>query len=177
MAPGRVLIICKSVHHRNTASVARAMADVMQATVVAPDNVPPDCLTNYDLIGLGSGIYHGRFHPALVDWVRGLPTDRSGMRRAFVFSTAGLSSLWPLWHRPLTAALARKGFSVVGEFHCRGFDTYGPLWLFGGINRGHPDQRDLAHAADFGREMMAVLQSKLETRLGLKPAGATACAQ
>ena len=60
-----------------------------------------------------------------------------------------LPFLAELWHAPLRRLLARKGFRVVGEFACRGFDTWGPLWLTGGLNRAHPDDRDLARAEKF----------------------------
>jgi hypothetical protein len=60
-------------------------------------------------------------------------------------------------HAPLKRLLARKGFDVVGEFACRGFDTWGPLWLTGGLNRRHPDEQDCGRARAFaGRIAMAV---------------------
>jgi flavodoxin len=49
--------------------------------------------------------------------------------------------------------LARKGFAVLGEFACRGFDTWGPLWLTGGLNKSHPDDRDLDRARRFANEI------------------------
>lgn len=154
MEPPKSLIICMSVHHQNTAQVARAIADVLHADICRPDEVPYARLDEYDLIGLGSGIYFGRFHPALRRWVRELPAVPVHGRRAFVFSTSGLSGLWRVWHQPLKASLARKGFDVVAEFHCRGFDTFGPLWLMGGINRRHPDADDLQRAADFAARLL-----------------------
>ncbi len=36
MAAGKVLLICKSVSHQNTARVARAIGDVTHATIVPP---------------------------------------------------------------------------------------------------------------------------------------------
>lgn len=51
--------------------------------------------------------------------------------------------------------LSKKGFRVVGEFHCRGFDTFGPLLLMGGIHRQHPNQRDRNHAEEFARQLGA----------------------
>lgn len=32
---------------------------------------------------------------------------------------------------------------------CRGFDTWGPLWLTGGLNWRHPGERDLVRAREF----------------------------
>lgn len=67
----------------------------------------------------------------------------------------GLPVLWRFWHRPFSAELFRKGFEVVGDFHCRGFGTWGPLRRIGGMNHRHPDHQDLERAAEFARNMMA----------------------
>ncbi len=152
----RTVIICKSVHHGNTLQVARAIADTLHAEIVPPEEFPYTSLGDADLVGLGSGIYYGGMHPALREWVRGLPEATLDGRRAFLFSTAGLPFLWRTWHRPLKADLERKGFDVVGEFHCRGFDNWGPLWLAGGINRHHPDALDLQRAAEFAGRLPVV---------------------
>ena len=149
----KTLIICTSVHHHGTARVARTMAEVLDAAVVVPEEVPATSLDEHDLVGFGSGVYFGRFHPRLWQWLQSLPDAAARTRAAFIFSTSGLSFLWKAWHAPFLRALERKGFDVVGEFHCRGHDSWGPLWLAGGINRGHPDARDLARAADFARHM------------------------
>lgn len=155
MQAPKTLVICSSVHHRNTARVAERIAEVLHAEVAAPEAVPYTILDDYDLVGFGSGVYYGRFHAALRDWLRGLPAAAVARRPAFVFSTSGLSCLWRLWHRPFTRELARRGFAVRGEFHCRGFDSWGPLWIAGGINRRHPDDRDLDRAAAFARRIAA----------------------
>ena len=153
MPAAKTLVICKSVHHHNTAKVAKRITDVLGAEVVTPEETPYTCLDDYDLIGFGSGVYYGTFHEALWNWLRGLSDQRVAQKPVFVFSTSGLSCLWRLWHGPFKRELARKGFKTVGEFHCRGFDSWGPLWLTGGINRRHPDERDLARAAEFAAGM------------------------
>jgi len=154
MGNEKTLIICKSVHHQNTAKVAQAIANVLRAEICEPEDVPYARLDEYDLIGLGSGIYFGRFHSALRRWVCEMPNVPSQGRRVFLFSTSGLSFLWRVWHWPIKSRLQKKGWDVTGEFHCRGFDTVGPLWLMGGINRHHPDDRDLERAASFARDVV-----------------------
>ena len=151
MSGAQCLILCKSVHHGNTARVARAMADALgeAAVMAAPEDVSPTSLGDYGLLGLGSGVFYGRMHPVLEEWVCGLPEVPERTMPAFVFSTSGLPFLARLWHWPLKRLLARKGVDVVGEFACRGFDTWGPLWFAGGLNRKHPDDRDLARAREF----------------------------
>lgn len=153
MPAHHAVVICKSVHHQSTARVAQRIAEVLDAVVVTPEEMPTTILDDYDLIGFGSGVYHGRFHPALWDWIRGLPRQSARRKPAFVFSTSGLPSLWRLWHGPFTKELARRGFDIVGQFHCRGFDSWGPLSLLGGINRRHPNEHDLERAARFAQEI------------------------
>lgn len=148
----RCLIVCKSVHHGNTARVAGAMAGILGANVVSPEGLPFTVLDDYLIVGFGSGVYHGRVHPALLEWIAGLP-DAGTRRPAFVFTTSGLPFLRGLWHLPLRRLLRRKGFVVVGEFACSGFDTWGPLAAIGGIHRGHPDRGDLERAAAFARSL------------------------
>jgi len=161
MSGAKCLILCKSVHHGNTARVARAMADAFgeAGVTAAPEEVSPTSLGDYGLLGLGSGVYYGRMHPAIDEWVRGLPDGPERTMPAFVFSTSGLPFLARLWHWPLKRVLARKGVAVVGEFACRGFDTWGPLWFAGGLNRKHPDARDLARAREFAGRLGRAVHS------------------
>lgn len=44
---------------------------------------------------------------------------------------------------------------MLGEFSCKGYDTFGPFKLVGGIAKGHPDERDLENARKFYREIQA----------------------
>ena len=160
----QTLLICTSVHHGNTAAVARAMAGVLGAEVAAPEAVPYTIVHEHDLLGFGSGVYYGRMHRALFTWLRGLPDATEPSRPAFVFSTSGLPFLAKAWHAPLASLLRRKGFDVVGEFACRGFDSWGPLWFVGGLNRRHPDERDLARAGEFARRLEASLPAERRRR-------------
>lgn len=153
MGARRRLLVVTSVHHGNTAKVADAMAAVLGAEIATPESVPYTSLTDCAVVGFGSGVFYGHMHEALFDWLRGLPPASVPGTPAFIVSTSGLPFLARLWHRPLRRLLASKGFRVVGEFACRGFDTWGPLWLTGGLNRNHPDARDLARARTFAAEM------------------------
>jgi len=158
MTEPRCLIVVKPIYHQNTAQVAREMAGVLGAEVAAPEETPYTSLDQYRLVGFGSGVYYGRMHDALFEWLRGLPDALEPTKPAFVFSTSGLPFLAKLWHAPLKKLLARKGYDVVGEFACRGFDTWGPLWLTGGLNWRHPNERDLARAREFARRLVKTLR-------------------
>jgi flavodoxin len=145
----KALIIYVSVHHGNTEKVARVMANVLDADLLDVKQANVGMLAQYDLVGFGSGIYFGKHHESLLDFADSLPTVRN--RRAFIFSTSGLRKI-PFVHdfdKPLRRRLQRKGFDIIGEFSCRGLDTYRATRLVGGVNKGRPNAEDLKQAEDF----------------------------
>ena len=141
----KVLIIYISIHYGNTKKIAEAMAEVLNAELVKPSEIKSDTLSEYDLIGFGSGSYFWQHHRELLNLVEEMPRLH---KKAFIFSTRGAGPAW-LSHRVLKKALLAKGFDVIGEFSCRGLDTFGALKLIGGINKGKPDEKDLAAAKKF----------------------------
>ena len=42
--------------------------------------------------------------------------------------------------------LEQKTATVTGIFSCKGYDTYGPFKLVGGLNKHHPDENDIQNA-------------------------------
>jgi flavodoxin len=88
-----------------------------------------------------------------LDFVERLPTLEN--KKAFIFSTSGLGKIrfFHDFDKPLIEKLQRKGFDIVGEFSCRGYDTYRITKLVGGINRGRPNAQDLQQAEDFARAL------------------------
>lgn len=149
----KTVIVCASVSHGNTRRVAETMAEVLSAEVVSPDEADLSQLAGADLVGFGSGVFHGRLHPRLRDFVKALPAGRG---RAFVFATSGLPEM-PLapFTRPLVRLLEGKGFELNGSFSCRAFDTWTPFRLIGGINKQRPNAGDLAAARAFAERLRA----------------------
>jgi len=147
----KALIVYVSVHHGNTEKVARAMAKVLDAVLLQVREADANTLGQFDLVGFGSGIYLGKHHESLLSLVDKLPVLEN--RKAFIFSTSGLRRMWLVhdFNRALEEGLQRKGFDIIGEFSCRGLDTYRATRLLGGINRGRPNARDLQQAGDFAR--------------------------
>ncbi|PSJ29725.1 flavodoxin [Streptosporangium nondiastaticum] len=148
----KAVIVCASVSHGNTKRIADVMGQVLEASVVDPEQADMAELSTCDLVGFGSGIFLGKFHPRLGEFVRSLPQGER--RRAFVFATSGLpeARLRP-FTRPLVRVLERKGWDVSDTFSCRGFDTWLPFKLVGGINKGRPGAPDLEAARTFAEEL------------------------
>jgi flavodoxin len=143
----KTLIVYISVHHKNTEKVAKVIAAELGADLVSVGGVQPAALTAYDLIGFGSGIYDHHFHQALLHFVETLPTVTE--KQAFVFSTCGVGGTRR--HAAFKELLASRGFLVVGDFSCKGWDTNSFFKLFGGINKGRPNEEDLEEARVFAR--------------------------
>jgi flavodoxin len=152
-----IAVVYASIHHGNTQKLAELLSTELSADLFSVDQIRTDSvnLDRYDLVGFGSGIYFGRHHASLL---RLIESCSQSPRRVFIFSTAGLPFLRWFQHLPLRRRLVSKGCRIVSEFCCRGWDTVGPLWLIGGINRKHPDATDLNRAKEFARQTIASLE-------------------
>lgn len=162
----RCLVVCVSVSHGNTAAVAHRVASVLHADVVDPAEVDPDAIGDYDLVGFGSGIFGMAMHPRLRTFLLELPAARRP--HSFLFTTSGTGRMQRrFWQRPLADVLTEKGMPVIGTFACRGWDTWLPLRLVGGLNKGHPDERDLLDAEAFARRLLRTVRGQASSEAEL----------
>ena len=147
------LLIVYSYHHRNTEKVAETISRVLDAPIKAPDTVTPMELSDYDCIGFGSGIYHARHHDSLLNLADQLP--RVSLKPAFIFSTAAIigEKKTRTDHDSLRKILESKGYVIIDEFSCKGFNTNSFLKFFGGMNKGRPDEEDLKKAEEFAMNL------------------------
>jgi len=145
------ILIVHSFHHQNTLEVAEACAEVLGAEIKSPHDTDPAELADCNLVGFGSGIYHAKHSGALLTWAERLPQATG--TAAFIFSTSGVYNPRKLVadHAALRDLLIQKGYTVVGEFGCRGWDTYAFLRYIGGLNRSRPNAVDLERARAFAR--------------------------
>ena len=148
----KAIIVCTSVSHGNTRRVADVIGRVLDARVVDPDEIDPRDLVGFDLVGFGSGVFNMALHPRLRAFADALPREQRG--NAFVFNTSGFPEpRFRRYLRSFTRQLETKGFDVVDTFSCRGFDTWFPLKVVGGIRKGHPDAPDLDAARTFAQSL------------------------
>jgi len=63
----KTLLILYSYHHKNTEKIAKVFAKVLDAQIKTPQQINPDELHEYNLIGFGSGIYGEKHHKTLLD--------------------------------------------------------------------------------------------------------------
>jgi flavodoxin len=147
------ILVLFSYHHNNTEKIANAFAEVLDAQIKTPQEVNPEELQGYDLIGFGSGIYDAKHHEALLDLADGMTQVNEG--KAFLFSTGGITSEDKAAddHSALREKLHSKGYTIIDEFQCVGFNTNSFLKLFGGMNKGRPNAEDLRQAKEFAQSL------------------------
>ena len=138
-----------SRHHGNTRKVLEAMADEGGLDLIDVTTRQAVRLDGYDCIGFASGIYGFAFHPAVAAFARQyLP---QGKPVFFVYTCGGTRGAGS---RAVAEIARSRGCPVLGEFGCRGYDTFGPFKLMGGIARGRPNEADLAAARAFYRDLV-----------------------
>ena len=137
-----------SRHHGNTLKVLEAMASEGEIDLIDVTSCQSTQLEEYDCVGFASGIYGFEFQKAVVESARRhLPREKP----VFFVYTYGVAK--GTGAKALTEIAKEKGCPVLGEFSCRGYDTFGPFKLMGGIAKGHPDVQDLENARSFFRRM------------------------
>lgn len=143
----RTAIIYASVHHGNTMKIVKEIANNGQVDLIDATKISEKDLTNYDLIGFASGIYYRKFHQSVLNFASvNLPVGKD----VFLICTHGGSSAF----QSIETITENKQCTVKGKFSCKGYDTYGPFKLIGGIAKGHPDEKDLSNAVEFYRGLM-----------------------
>jgi flavodoxin len=147
------LLVLFSYHHNNTEKIAKVFAEVFDAPIKTPQQVNPEALQNYDLIGFGSGIYGAKHHKSILDLADILPQVDN--KNGFIFSTSALTGEAKRTkdHAPLREKLLSKGYTIVDEFQCKGFNTNSFMRFFGGMNKGRPNAEDLKQAEEFAQKL------------------------
>lgn len=142
-------IVYFSKHHENTKRLVSAAGE---ADIFSVDQVTEAELAPYKLIGFASGIYMGKPHAGLLDLAASVAQQRQEhLPQVFAVCTSGSGSQGYI--RSFRARLEELGLPVAGAFSCKGYDTFGPWKLVGGIAKHHPDQRDMDGFRDFLQQL------------------------
>jgi len=115
------LLVLFSYHHKNTEKIAKVFAKVLDAQIKTPQQINPEELQEYSLIGFGSEIYGDKHHKSLLNLADNLPQVTN--RKAFIFSTCGapvvaidggqFEEYIVKNHSPLREKLQSKGYTIV----------------------------------------------------------------
>ena len=137
-------IIYACIHHKNTERLLKCACDELDIELVNIKDVKNKDLSNYETVGFASGIYHGKFHQSLFNFIESceqLPEN------VFLIHTSGSGKL--KYNSSFTEQLQKQNVHIVGNFHCKGLDTFGFFKYIGGISKKHPNKKDIVDLISF----------------------------
>ena len=143
------VIIYASRHHGSTEKLVKHLASQFAIDLINAEEIHDADLSGYDIIGFASGIDFGKFYPSVTDYSRLLP---QGKRIFAVYTCARDNDKYGME----IAEIAQKcGCHFIGKFGCRGYNTYGPWKIIGGMNKNHPNDADFTAVCTFYKNIMA----------------------
>ncbi|MGI6713608.1 MAG: flavodoxin domain-containing protein [Bacilli bacterium] len=142
------VIIYTSYHQRNTFNLLQASLPIEEYTWVnllrgEEKNL---ALNHFDVVILGSGIYYGKMHKRLLAFIAAQKEELASKTLALVI-TAGKTP--EHYQRRVKRYLKRLKLPSHRVYACLGYDTFGPLRLIGGINKGRPNEEDKERLSAF----------------------------
>lgn len=140
----KTAIVYYSEHHGNTKKLLDAIAAKHDVTLINVTKTPETDLSGYDRIGLASGIYYSSFAKQLLAYAEEhLPEGKDVF---YIFTHGAPKGMFLNAVRKIAEA---KHCRELGDYHCQGFDTFGPFKLVGGIAKGHPTEDEISGAISF----------------------------
>ena len=138
-------IIYYSKHHGNTKQLLDAIvAAAPEVELVDATEKHELDLSKYDRLGFASGIYYGKFAEQVLNFAKvNLPLDKD----VFFIATAGNPT--KNCFNSIAEVTEEKHCKELGRYISKGFDTFGPFKLVGGLQKGHPTAEEIQGAVDF----------------------------
>lgn len=142
-------IIYYSKHHGNTKNLLDAIkAEDPKVELIDVTEKREVDLNGYDRIGFASGIYYTKFAEQVLTFAKvNLPPQKD----VFYLATAG--NPIKVNFNSIAEVAESKQCNELGRFQCKGFDTFGPFKLVGGIQKGHPTDDEIAEAVEFYKNL------------------------
>lgn len=144
----KALIIYYSSYKGHTKMIAEAMAEVIGAELIKAEEFSNSEISDYDLIGFGSGVYDQKQHPIISEIIQTLDVKN---KNVFVFSTSAAGT--DLYNKDITELLRSKGAVLKGSFSCKGHFIFKIFKINCGVGKGHPNNDDLLNAKSFARKL------------------------
>ena len=142
-------IIYYSKHHGNTKKLLDAIkAEDPKVELIDVTEKREVDLNGYDRIGFASGIYYTKFAEQVLTFAKvNLPPQKD----VFYLATAG--NPIKVNFNSIAEVAESKQCNELGRFQCKGYDTFGPFKLVGGIQKGHPTDDEIVEAVEFYKNL------------------------
>ena len=138
------VIIYASTHHGNTRKLVEAIAEKYEMDLIDANRKNYADLTAYDYIGFASGIDFGEFYKSAEEFLKNNLPERKNV--FFLYTCAKTNERFT---KSIKEEALKKSAIILGEYGCRGYNTYGPWKLVGGMNKNHPTKAEIQGAIRF----------------------------
>ena len=143
------MIVYASRHHGNTQKLVRRLSDRYGITLVDAQNAQTLANAQYDLIGFASGIDFGRFYPEVTALAKKLSPGKG------IYALYTCAREQEKYGLEIEEIAGQTGCRYLGKYGCKGYNTYGPLKIIGGMNKAHPDEEELEKACVFYKRIVS----------------------
>lgn len=140
----KIIIIYASMHHGNTYKLVKAISDKYKVEMIDATKHTDVNLQEYDVIGFASGIDFGKFYEAIENFAK---VNLPNKKQVFFLYTCAMEQKG-FTDSMKEIALEREA-TILGEYGCKGYNTYGPWKLIGGMNKNHPNECEIMLAVKF----------------------------
>ena len=138
-----IAVIYASVHHGNTKRLLEEASSDIGIDLINAENAAHTDLSKYKAVGFASGIYMSKFHKSLVNFLDSKPILP---KNTFIIYTSGSGG--KKYADAISKQLVGLDLKILGVYQCKGYDTYGPFKIIGGIAKGHPNRDDAEKCSD-----------------------------
>ena len=144
----KTVVIYASKHHGNTKKVCDRLASDCSVTLLEASQISDGfAWDDYDLIGFASGIAFKKFYEPVNNAAQLIP---AGKKVFFIYTCAANDQDFAEHIRSIVES---RGSECVGTYGCKGYNTFGPLKLVGGMNKKNPTEDELKDAVEFYRSL------------------------
>ena len=145
----KIVIIYTSMHHGNTFKLVKAISDKYHIEIIDATEKSVVDLQKYDVIGFASGIDFGKFYETIENFAKeNLPIKK----QVFFLYTCAMERKG--FTNSMREIVAKKDAEVLGEYGCKGYNTYGPWKVIGGMNKKHPTEEEILLAVKFFENLL-----------------------
>ena len=166
------ILVCYFSNTGNTEKIAKSISEGLEGEdveLLKIEDVDPLSLKNYDLVVLGSGIYAGKLHKKVTDFIKKVSEYPKNF--AF-FNTHQSPTAYQKAFKRIAESIEENNSKVIGEFDCisenLGIPKETTLKMLEKLpieerkkqeeyldkTKGRPNAQDLANAKAFGKSLI-----------------------
>lgn len=140
----KTVIIYASKHHGNTYKLVKAISDKYNIEIIDAVKQSVANIQEYEVIGFASGIDFGKFYEEVERFAK---ENLPGKKKVFFLYTCAMER--KEFTNSMREIALDKEAVILGEYGCKGYNTYGPWKIIGGMNKKHPTEAEIRLAVEF----------------------------